>query len=1013
MSARDQGPRKSLAANLRHCAVWGLLLVAFALRVYALGRQELSFDEVASFFIANRGPFQLLAYVRSAVREHPPLYYLLLSLWMPLAGRSEFAIRFLSVIIGTATVAVTYRTLKRVSHQWLALLSTLLLVASPFHIQTSRDARMYGLLVLWTVLSIRAFVVLLEHLPERSPVSTSRSSGLLPAGMARRWTAEANGLAKWAVFWLVTGLGMFTHYFMIFVLLAEDLYLLLKWRRYKGLLLPWLAVHAALGGAVVLWAVTSPGLWATLVSLWDRGTASTVRWQALARGLNGLYLGATARPNWSHLGLCLVVTALGLLPVQWREPTASRGPGRDRLLSVCLLGAPIVAVLALPERVSGRYLTPAFPPVILAMARGLGVPFVFLRHRLHGLRGTRLRLFVASLLPLALLSGILFVDIQTYDSLYIPPEQSFRDRTEYLNEHARPGDGLLLHGPWQQLLLSYYDLSALKTYTIPLRDLQVDRERVDPTLRRVLEAHERLWVSYDAVDPVDPEWVVSRWLHEHAHQVLDYRGLTLYCRPRTQDSPTESRAEPSESSASAGNDHDQQAPLEGEDVYDRVTQPEISFGERLQLEDAALSNLNLTSGEAVLLLSRWRVLRNISPGLIFRLELVGPDSRVWEEYAFKTKPAHVAPQGWADGDILIERRGLVVPIGTPPGEYRLRLRVLSPAGEEWLPESGDPFDVGTVRVEHHAPSSQEIEGLPGRELRADFEGTISLIGYAPWGRNFTQGNPLLFDIYWQALDTPVEDYTLEIAVVQNRGSMLTQKKVQPVADWCPTSTWKAQDVLKGHYVVPLPVDAPPGPYQIRLSLVAPDGSPLSMEGRRTHRILDWWDREETLSGTDLVLFDGIIDPRPRQYQAPPMDHRVNVVLSNDEGQEKIRLLGYDLASVPVEPGRSFEVTLYWKTLSRTDRIYAVFNHLVASDGTLQAQQDGWPRQGMHHTSQWLPGEVVEDHYTIQVPLDTPPGEYALRVGMYDADTKERLLVAVDGQPVPDRHAALTKVTVAK
>jgi hypothetical protein len=56
---------------------------------------------------------------------------------------------------------------------------------------------------------------------------------------------------------------------------------------------------------------------------------------------------------------------------------------------------------------------------------------------------------------------------------------------------------------------------------------------------------------------------------------------------------------------------------------------------------------------------------------------------------------------------------------------------------------------------------------------------------------------------------------------------------------------------------------------------------------------------------------------------------------------------------------------------------------------------------------------VEDRYTIQVPLDATPGEYTLRVGMYDAETKERLRVAVDGEPVPERHAELNTITVVR
>ncbi|MBE9506823.1 MAG: hypothetical protein IMY86_02130, partial [Chloroflexi bacterium] len=71
----------------------------------------------------------------------------------------------------------------------------------------------------------------------------------------------------------------------------------------------------------------------------------------------------------------------------------------------------------------------------------------------------------------------------------------------------------------------------------------------------------------------------------------------------------------------------------------------------------------------------------------------------------------------------------------------------------------------------------------------------------------------------------------------------------------------------------------------------------------------------------------------------------------------------------------------------------------------------WPRGGTYPTLQWLPGEVVEDSYTIPVPPDAPPGEYTLRVGMYNAANDERPVTLVDGASVPERHVALTTITV--
>jgi len=144
-----------------------------------------------------------------------------------------------------------------------------------------------------------------------------------------------------------------------------------------------------------------------------------------------------------------------------------------------------------------------------------------------------------------------------------------------------------------------------------------------------------------------------------------------------------------------------------------------------------------------------------------------------------------------------------------------------------------------------------------------------------------------------------------------------------------------------------------------------------------------------------------------------MDHRVNVVFGSSPDERKVQLLGYDLTSTAVEPGDHVEITLYWKSLQTTERIYAVFNHLVASDGRLLAQEDGWPRQGTYHTTHWLPGEVVDDQHAIQVPGDAQPGEYTLRLGMYDAATGERLTTWVDDTPMPARYVELIRISVGK
>lgn len=107
--------------------------------------------------------------------------------------------------------------------------------------------------------------------------------------------------------------------------------------------------------------------------------------------------------------------------------------------------------------------------------------------------------------------------------------------------------------------------------------------------------------------------------------------------------------------------------------------------------------------------------------------------------------------------------------------------------------------------------------------------------------------------------------------------------------------------------------------------------------------------------------------------------------------------GYRIASTEVKAGETVELTEYWETQRAPDRIYAVFNHLKAADGTLIWQKDSWPRSGTYTTNFWVAGEVVAESYAIKIPPGTDEGTYTLYVGAYDPEDADTRLPAVDAQ----------------
>jgi uncharacterized membrane protein len=119
-----------------------ILLLAYGLRVWGLGKGDLGFDEVATFFVSNRSLAGIIEYTMRASREHPPLSYILTSLWFKVAGTEEFVVRYPSVLISLLVAAWSVhlgrKFLGREGGWWAGLL----LAVMPFSIDVGRTARM-------------------------------------------------------------------------------------------------------------------------------------------------------------------------------------------------------------------------------------------------------------------------------------------------------------------------------------------------------------------------------------------------------------------------------------------------------------------------------------------------------------------------------------------------------------------------------------------------------------------------------------------------------------------------------------------------------------------------------------------------------------------------------------------------------------------------------------------------------------------------------------------------------
>jgi hypothetical protein len=122
--------------------------------------------------------------------------------------------------------------------------------------------------------------------------------------------------------------------------------------------------------------------------------------------------------------------------------------------------------------------------------------------------------------------------------------------------------------------------------------------------------------------------------------------------------------------------------------------------------------------------------------------------------------------------------------------------------------------------------------------------------------------------------------------------------------------------------------------------------------------------------------------------------------------DAILFLGYGIED-EFKPGQTVHLTLFWQALQPMKEDYTVFTHLIDKEGKIWGQKDNPPVGGFYPTSRWEKGEVVRDQYDIAISPEVLPGEYRLEVGMYLAETGERLQARAEEGPLPENRILLS------
>jgi len=157
--------------------------------------QNLWRDEAFSYLLAIEPIHRILSLTASDF--NPPLYYLFLHYWVMIFGSSEIAIRSLSLLFFAGLIYLIYLICDEIFHLsfWSTLIMIILFILNPFLVTYAFEGRMYMMVTFFIVLS---YYALWENHKKLYIVSMT--------------------------------LALYTHYFAVFILIAQLLPNLVSWK---------------------------------------------------------------------------------------------------------------------------------------------------------------------------------------------------------------------------------------------------------------------------------------------------------------------------------------------------------------------------------------------------------------------------------------------------------------------------------------------------------------------------------------------------------------------------------------------------------------------------------------------------------------------------------------------------------------------------------------------------------------------------------------------------------------
>jgi 4-amino-4-deoxy-L-arabinose transferase-like glycosyltransferase len=304
--------------------------------------------------------------------------------------------------------------------------------------------------------------------------------------------------------------------------------------------------------------------------------------------------------------------------------------------------------------------------------------------------------------------------------------------------------------------------------------------------------------------------------------------------------------------------------------------------------------------------------------------------------------------------------------------------------QRWLDQTADLVEqqsFGGTQIVTYELKPGQIGRL--EPFRVQFNGNFALVDVAPvlavpvlaapvLTTPVAQGRSGTIETRWQALAPFNTPYTATLQLIDQQGTVWsTLGGLIQDTDQVAAAHWPIGQSTDQAFRFTLPDEAPPGRYDVRLSIDQQDGTRAGL-----------FSAAGNFSGTAPVLasFEAPLRAEPlnslNRATAYPFTYRWD---------DDIEIVGFDSGPGVATNGNLWSVDVVWRSMSdhlpNLDAIWEVRDLANKKIFSTRLPLSAYP------TAQWREGEVIGARYVLRFPADLPKADYHISIGVVGPDGK--------------------------